>query len=445
MKHIKKITAIALALAMSLTVAGAPADARISSSAAQATATAGTAAAAKSNIRLSKTSVTLKTGASITLKVKGTTKKATWSTSNKKIATVTQKGKVTAKKTGSAVIRAKVAKKTLKCSVKVTAADTKKTPLSQYWSATSSTAESLRNYVKKVTNPADKDNFIPVKDRIAVFDMDGTLTCETYFTYFDTMMFIDFCLKDHPDTVSEEVKEVARGLAPGFSADASLAMAFAKAYQGMTVDELYAYAEEFGNRYPISYKNMRYFDGFYLPMVELVKYLYENDFTIYVVSGTERTTTRAIIANSPIADYVSPSHIIGTEFEVKIKGYEDKALNIDSKYVPGDQLVFTGGFIQKNLNGNKSIWIQREIGQRPVLAFGNSGTDSSMLAYALDDNPHPAEAYMIVADDPERNWVNQSWEEKSKGYLEQGFTPVSMKNEFVQIYKDGIELGESIV
>ena len=42
---------------------------------------------------------------------------------------------------------------------------------------------------------------------------------------------------------------------------------------------------------------MRYIDNFYLPMVELVKYLYENGFTIYVISGTERTTTRAIVAN----------------------------------------------------------------------------------------------------------------------------------------------------
>ncbi len=46
---------------------------------------------------------------------------------------------------------------------------------------------------------------------------------------------------------------------------------------------------------------------------------------------------------------------------------------MDFKYADGDDLVLTGGFIQKNLNGNKSIYIEREIGQRPVLAFGNSG------------------------------------------------------------------------
>jgi len=49
---------------------------------------------------------------------------------------------------------------------------------------------------------------------------------------------------------------------------------------------------------------MRYIDNFYLPMVEPVKYLYEKGFTVYVISGTELTTTCAIVANSPTADYV---------------------------------------------------------------------------------------------------------------------------------------------
>ena len=61
------------------------------------------------------------------------------------------------------------------------------TPLTAYWSADSVPARELRDYVAKVTNPADKENFIPEKDRIAVFDMDGTLTCETFYTYYDTM------------------------------------------------------------------------------------------------------------------------------------------------------------------------------------------------------------------------------------------------------------------
>ena len=67
----------------------------------------------------------------------------------------------------------------------------KSTPLSNCWSPDSTAAQSLRDYVKQVTDPKNEADFIPEKDRIAVFDMDGTLTCETYYTYYDTMMFIE--------------------------------------------------------------------------------------------------------------------------------------------------------------------------------------------------------------------------------------------------------------
>ncbi len=312
--------------------------------------------------------------------------------------------------------------------------------LTNYWAADSVAAESLKSYVAKVTNKNDTANFIPKEDRIAVFDMDGTLTCETYYTYYDTMMFINYCLVDHPERVSDELKAAAAEIMPGYTAGEELARNFAKAYAGMTVDELYDYAVEFGQKQTDSFDNMRYIDGFYLPMVEVVKYLYENDFTIYVVSGTERTTTRAIVANSPISEYVSPAHVIGTEFEVKVKGNEETPSNMDFKYADGDELVFTGGFVQKNLNANKTIWIQREIGKYPVLAFGNSGSDTSMMNYALDKrNPYPSAAFMVVADDDVREWGTQDWTEKSEQYKEQGYVPISMKNDFLKIYPDTIQ------
>ena len=316
--------------------------------------------------------------------------------------------------------------------------------LTAYWTPDSAAAQSLRDYVAKVTDPKDAANYIPEKDRIAVFDMDGTLACETYYTYYDTMMFIEYCLVDHPERVSEELKQVAASIQPGYTADETLARNFAKAYAGMTVEELSQYAVEFGKKHTDSFENMRYIDNAYLPMVELVKYLYENGFTIYVISGTERTTTRAVIANSPYADYVTPNHVIGTDFEVKQKGCEDVSSNMDFKYENGDELVLTGGFIQKNLNGNKSIYVEREIGQRPVLAFGNSGSDTSMMNYTIDSrNPYPAQAYMVVADDNVREWGTQDWEKKSADYTAKGFVPISMKNEFAQIYADGITRAET--
>ena len=310
------------------------------------------------------------------------------------------------------------------------------------WTEGSASKQKLIDYVTAVTDESSPD-FIPVEDRIAVFDMDGTLACETYYTYYDTMMFIEYCLHDHPDKVSDELKEVAAAIKPGYVADETLARNFAKAYAGMTVEEFYNYAVSFGQKKTASFNNMRYIDNFYRPMVELVKYLYENDFTIYVISGTERTTTRAIIANSPIKEYVTPEHVIGTDFEVKQAGHEEESSNMNYKYENGDELILTGGFVQKNLNSNKTIYIEQEIGQRPVLAFGNSGSDTSMMNYTIDSrNPYKAEAYMIVADDSEREWGTQDWDTKSAEYTEKGYTPISMKNDFSVIYAEGITKAE---
>ncbi|MDY6367392.1 MAG: HAD family hydrolase [Clostridia bacterium] len=297
---------------------------------------------------------------------------------------------------------------------------------------------SLTTYVNTVTDE-NSENYIPEEDRIAVFDMDGTLACETYYTYYDTMMFIEYCTVDHPEKVSNELKELAESIQPGYLADENLARNFAKAYAGMTVNEFYDYVVSFGKKYTQSFNNMRYIDNFYLPMVELVHFLYENDFTVYVVSGTERTTTRAIVANSPIKDYVTSNHVIGTDFEVKVKGHETESSNMNFKYENGDELVLTGGFVQKNLNANKTIYIEREIGKRPVLAFGNSGSDTSMMNYAIDErNQYLAKAYMIVADDDVREWGTQNWQTKSAEYRAKGYVPISMKNDFAKIYSDGI-------
>ena len=80
----------------------------------------------------------------------------------------------------------------------------------EYWNE-GEALTSLKTYVATVTDEKSED-FIPVEDRIAVFDMDGTLVCETYYTYYDTMMFIEYCTVDHPEKVSDELKELAASI-----------------------------------------------------------------------------------------------------------------------------------------------------------------------------------------------------------------------------------------
>ena len=45
---------------------------------------------------------------------------------------------------------------------------------------------------------------------------------------------------------------------------------------------------------------------------------------------------------------------------------------------------------------------------------------------------------MVVADDNVREWGSQDWNEKSAQYREQGYVPISMKNDFLKIYPDTV-------
>ena len=74
-----------------------------------------------------------------------------------------------------------------------------------------------------------------------------------------------------------------------------------------------------------------------------------------------------------------------------------------------DKLVMGGKSIVKNLQMNKVSQIVRQIGVRPVLAFGNSFSDASMLNYTLSRNPHKALGFMLLCDDTELRFA-QSYE-----------------------------------
>jgi hypothetical protein len=62
-----------------------------------------------------------------------------------------------------------------------------------------------------------------------------------------------------------------------------------------------------------------------------------------------------------------------------------------------------------------------------------------MMNYTIDSrNKYKSLAFMVVADDDVREWGKQDWNEMSEEYRSMGYIPVSMKNDFVTIYKKGI-------
>lgn len=114
MKALKKIIAVASVATFIFTAVTIP----VSDTQTVITAEAAT-------LKLNKKSLTLETGKSFNLKVKGAgKKKIKWSSSDKDIVTVNKSGKVTAKGEGTATIKAVIGRKILKCKIAVNAAET---------------------------------------------------------------------------------------------------------------------------------------------------------------------------------------------------------------------------------------------------------------------------------------------------------------------------------
>nr|MCR5405620.1 hypothetical protein [Lachnospiraceae bacterium] len=114
----------------------------------------------------------------------------------------------------------------------------------EYWTEGSAAAASITDYVKKVTDESS-DDFIPVEDRIAVFDLDGTLMGELYPSYFEYMMFIHRALYDEDYEAPEDMMVFAQELNDAVHKQGAMpdnserlhAEYAGKAYAGMTPDE----------------------------------------------------------------------------------------------------------------------------------------------------------------------------------------------------------------
>ena len=299
----------------------------------------------------------------------------------------------------------------------------------------------LEEYMKDITDPNSK-NFIPVENRIAVFDLDGTLFCETDPVYFDHMLFMHRVLEDpnHKATefeleVAEKVQEfIDTGSYPE-GLDYLHGRGVASAFAGMTLKEFADYVHDYANTPTPSYTNMNRGDAFYLPLVGVVDYLQDNDFKVYIVSGTDRLIVRGV-ADQLSFMHIPPEQIIGSDELLTTRSNTEGAKDgLDYKFANDDELILAGEFIIKNLQMNKVAVIAQEIGIQPVLAFGNSSGDYSMGKYTTTDNPYRSMAFMLCCDDTERENGNVEKAAKMvKTCEENGWIPISMKNDWKTIY-----------
>ena len=312
--------------------------------------------------------------------------------------------------------------------------------LTDYWMDNSKAAESLNEYLRAVTDETSPD-YIPRENRIAVFDLDGTLMCETYPFCFEYMVFTDYAL-NHSEEMPEDVLAVAQEIVDATGGEKPSGMstrqaaAAAIAYKGMTTAELAKVVEDFKSSDAWGFTGMTRGEAWYKPMVELFEKLQKNGFSVYVVTATERNIVRQVIAGT--LD-IPPSHVIGTEYGYTATNQGDVA-DADYTFQSKDQIVFDGNYYGENAKTSKVDAIVREIGQQPVLAFGNSSGDLAMEVYTITDNPFLSAAYMVLADDAKREYGSfDGTAAKKTSYEEMGIGVISMRDDFATIYGDNVE------
>lgn len=319
----------------------------------------------------------------------------------------------------------------------------KSSPLS-LWTTGSEAAEALAAYLETITNENSPD-YIPREDRIAVFDLDGTLFCETDPNYFDYMLLKYRVLEDpdYKDLATDFEREVAEKIAEQNETGKSFSglevdhgRAVASAFAGMTVAGFNAYIQDFKKQPMPGYTGMNRGDGWYLPMLQVVDYLQANGFTVYIISGTDRLIVRGIADNSPLN--IPNRQIIGSD-ETIVSSNQGDADGLNYVFAEGDELILGGDFLIKNLKMNKVSVIMQEIGQQPVLSFGNSTGDSSMAEYVTSGNPYKSLAFMLCCDDTVRENGNQAKADKMFALCEEfDWIPISMKNDWLTIYGEGV-------
>ncbi len=314
------------------------------------------------------------------------------------------------------------------------------------WNAEAPALNALVDYVEAVTDPESPD-YIPEMDRIAVFDMDGTLMGELYPTYLEYYMLAWRILKDpdcHPDAEMLEVGRLLRDCALDNSFPSDMAMRHAvqaaRAYAGMTLNEFSDFVTRILVREVDGFEGMTYSQSFYLPMVEVVEYLQDNGFTCYVCSGSDRFICRVFIEGMVDIPY---NNIIGMDVQLETTGQGGEA-GLDHTFSVGENIVRTDKLLIKNLKTNKVLQIAQEIGQQPVLSFGNSSGDTSMHNYVIGNNVYKSAAFMLVADDDVRDYGNP---EKAKGLKDRwtaaGYHVISMADDWKTIYgEDVVKTGE---
>jgi phosphoserine phosphatase len=277
--------------------------------------------------------------------------------------------------------------------------------------------------------------WVPVEERVAVFDNDGTLWCEKpmpiqldfILRRLAEMAGADATLRDRQPWKAAHERDyawLAQVMTEHYAGDDSnvktLAAGIVAAFANITVDEFEDLSEAFlrGVRHPTLDRG--YLDCAYAPMVELLAHLRANGFASYIASGGGRDFMR------PISQEV---------YGIPREGVIGSAVAL--AYTPDEH----GGAITRQMAADylddgpeKPVHIWNRAGRRPVLAGGNSNGDIEMLDFTQHPDK-PSLRLLVLHDDAEREFDYVSGAERALEHAAtEGWTVVSMRDDWATVF-----------
>ncbi len=288
---------------------------------------------------------------------------------------------------------------------------------------------SIIKFVDDVTNE-NSSTFVPLADRIAVFDNDGTLWSEqpAYFQLFFTMERIRELAPDHPEW--KEIQPYKAVLendmeALGAEGEHGLIKLVMTTHSGMTTEEFIASVKEWIKTAKHPTKKVGFDKLVYQPMLELLDYLRDNGFKTYIVSGGGVDFMRAIVTE---VYGIPEEQIIGstikTVFELN---------NGTPEIVRLAELDFIDDKEGKPININKII------GKKPIFCGGNSDGDLAMMQWTASNTDASFMLYVHHTDSV-REWAYDRdshigrFDKALDEAKEKGWSVVNMKDDWKTIF-----------
>jgi len=285
------------------------------------------------------------------------------------------------------------------------------------------------------TCTAGSPGWVPVEERVAVFDNDGTLWCEKpmpiqldfILRRLSEMAELDPSLRERQPWKAARARDygwLAQVMAEHYAGDdtnvRTLGAGVVAAFANITVDEFEERSEAFlrGVRHPTLDRG--YLECAYAPMVELLAHLRDNGFVNYIASGGGRDFMR------PISQEV---------YGIPLEGVIGSAVAL--AYTPDEN----GGVITRQMAADylddgpeKPVRIWSRTGRRPIVAAGNSNGDIEMLDFS-QQRDKASLRLLVLHDDAEREFDYVSGAERAlERAAGSGWTVVSIKDDWARVF-----------